>query len=328
MKVVVLELPPLTTVAARMVLSALILLPLLGMVGARVPRDRSLWLLGLGLGSVVNVVPTLLRSAVSTASWAEPRAILLSARGLSRSASSAASSFGSMPPLATPLCTSCWQSAGVSTGRRCFCASSTAGTSVRNSSASQPNARHSGPAAWSAFRLNNGSLPGPLPGALPGAVRVAAVEQSVEVVVGAVVADLDARGRETLVVGAVDEAVAFVVDAVVAGLGTLGPAVAILTVERAVAVVVGLVVANLFAILDLVAAARGEEQGGGEQGGEQSVSHGRQSTSWHANRRRERVAVGVGVGVQQAREVRHPHAPRHRRTSWLHDRRNVTARGA
>lgn len=57
MKVVVLELPPLTTVAARMVLSALILLPLLGMVGARVPRDRSLWLLGLGLGSVVNVVP-------------------------------------------------------------------------------------------------------------------------------------------------------------------------------------------------------------------------------------------------------------------------------
>lgn len=57
MKVVVTDLPPLTTVAGRMVLSTLLLLPLLRLVGAPVPRGRAVWLLGLGLGTVVNVVP-------------------------------------------------------------------------------------------------------------------------------------------------------------------------------------------------------------------------------------------------------------------------------
>ena len=57
MKVVVQELPPLTTVAGRMVLSALLMLPLMPLLGEPIPRDARTWLIGIGLGSLVNLLP-------------------------------------------------------------------------------------------------------------------------------------------------------------------------------------------------------------------------------------------------------------------------------
>lgn len=57
MKLVVQELPPLTTVAARMILSAILMVPLMPLLGMAIPRDGRIWLLGMALGSLINMVP-------------------------------------------------------------------------------------------------------------------------------------------------------------------------------------------------------------------------------------------------------------------------------
>lgn len=51
------ELPPLTIVASRVALAALVLLPALSLMGQHLPRERTIWLAFFGMGLLNNVIP-------------------------------------------------------------------------------------------------------------------------------------------------------------------------------------------------------------------------------------------------------------------------------
>ncbi|MFN4276795.1 MAG: DMT family transporter [Ferrovibrio sp.] len=51
------ELPPLTIVASRVALAALVLLPALHLMGQQLPRERTIWLAFFGMGLLNNVIP-------------------------------------------------------------------------------------------------------------------------------------------------------------------------------------------------------------------------------------------------------------------------------
>jgi drug/metabolite transporter (DMT)-like permease len=51
------ELPPLTIVASRVALAALVLLPALHLMGQNLPRERRIWLAFFGMGLLNNVIP-------------------------------------------------------------------------------------------------------------------------------------------------------------------------------------------------------------------------------------------------------------------------------
>lgn len=51
------ELPPLTIVASRVALAALVLLPALHLMGQHLPRERAIWLAFFGMGLLNNVIP-------------------------------------------------------------------------------------------------------------------------------------------------------------------------------------------------------------------------------------------------------------------------------
>lgn len=51
------ELPPLTIVASRVALAALVLLPALHLMGQHLPRERTIWLAFFGMGLLNNVIP-------------------------------------------------------------------------------------------------------------------------------------------------------------------------------------------------------------------------------------------------------------------------------
>lgn len=55
--VAVRELPPLTIVASRVALAALVLLPALHLMGQQLPRERTIWLAFFGMGLLNNAIP-------------------------------------------------------------------------------------------------------------------------------------------------------------------------------------------------------------------------------------------------------------------------------
>jgi drug/metabolite transporter (DMT)-like permease len=58
--VAVREVPPLSIVAARVVMAALVLLPVLRLLGLGLPRQRNLWLAFFGMGLLNNAIPFML----------------------------------------------------------------------------------------------------------------------------------------------------------------------------------------------------------------------------------------------------------------------------
>src|SRR5690606_32576728 len=128
--------------------------------GRAVPRDEDLFGALVGADDVfvhacpqaVNVVPVSGDSARSTASGPSAGAIFTSAPGRASSAASAASTLGIMPAAIVPAARSSAHRAAVRRSIR-RPPSSTPGTSLKNSTAPAPNARASGPHAWSALTL-------------------------------------------------------------------------------------------------------------------------------------------------------------------------------